>query len=137
MTETKPNLKETRKKKSEKRARNERFYVRVTSEEKQIIERKASMTSAKHGPTYLRELGLEKRIKTTFDHEVLLELGQLKSELGRLGGLVKAWLSPKQTDIGTTQESIDYLANNKPALKDLLRELEMIGSKIEQKVKEI
>ncbi len=131
MEETKP------KKKSEKRARNERFYVRVTSEEKEIIERKASMTSAIYGPTYLRELGLEKRIKTTFDSNVLLELGQLKSELGRLGGLVKAWLSPKQKDIGTTPEAKEYLSNNKPALKDLLRELEMIGSKIEDKVKEI
>ncbi len=125
------------KKKSEKRARNERIYVRVTSEEKAIIEQKASMTSAKYSPTYLRELGLEKRIKTTFDSNVLLELGQLKSELGRLGGLVKAWLSPKQKEIGSTSESIEYLGNNKPALKDLLRDLNLVQSNIEDKVKKI
>ncbi len=131
MAETKP------KKKSEKRIRDPRITVRVSPEEKEIITKKAAMTSAKNPSTYLRELGLEKRIKTTFDSDVLLELGQLKSELGRLGGLVKAWLSPKQKDIGTTQESIEYLANNKPTLKDLLRDLDLIQSKIEDKVKEI
>ncbi len=124
------------KKKSEKRARTERFYVRVTKEEKLIIEKKAAMTS-KHPCTYLRDLGLEKRIKTTIDSEAIFELAQLKSELGRLGGLVKAWLSPKQEDIGTTQESKEYLANNKPALTDLLRDLNLVQSNIEEKVKKI
>ncbi|MCP3873233.1 MAG: hypothetical protein GY699_08790, partial [Desulfobacteraceae bacterium] len=69
--------------------------------------------------------------------QVVLELGKLRSEIGRLGGLVKAWLSPKQEDIGTTPESKEYLDHNKPALKELLRELGFIASRIEDKVKEI
>ena len=124
------------KKKSEKRARTERFYVRVTKEEKALIEKKAATTS-KHPCTYLRDLGTGKRIKTTIDSEAIFELGQLKSELGRLGGLVKAWLSPKQKNIGTTPESKKYLANNKPVLKELLMDLNLIASKIEDKVKKI
>ena len=131
MEESKP------KKKSEKRARNKRIYVRVTQAEKEEIEQKAKLTSAQTAPTFLRNLGLEKRIHSTIDSQVLLELGQLKSELGRLGGLVKAWLSPKQKDIGTTQESKDYLDNNKPALKELLQDLNLVQSKIEDKVKEL
>ncbi len=131
MADTKP------KKKSEKRIRDPRITVRVSHEEKEIIIKKASMTTAKNPSTYLREVGLEKKIKTTFDSQLVLELGKLRSEVGRLGGLVKAWLSPKQKDIGTTPESKEYLYNNKPELKELLRELNFIASKIEDKVKEI
>jgi len=87
--------------------------------------------------TYLREVGLEKRIKSTFDSQVLFELAQLRAEIGRLGGLVKAWLSPKQTDIGVTPESKEYLKNNKPELKTLLRALDMNIIKIEDLVKKI
>ena len=71
MAETKPNLKVTRKKKSEKRKRNPIIPVRVTSEEKEKIIEQA-LKCSKAPSTYLRELGLGKNIKTTFDSQVVL-----------------------------------------------------------------
>ena len=124
------------KKKSEKRQRTELIPVRVSPEEKERIKALAAKCSAAPS-TYLRTIGLERNIKTTFDSQVVIELAKLRSEVGRLGGLVKAWLSPKQVDIGVTPESKAYLDNNKPALKELLRDLDSTVFMIEDTVKKI
>jgi hypothetical protein len=126
----------TPKKRSEKRKRNPRITVRFSPEEIKKIEKKANQCSIPPS-TYLRKTGLEEKIKTTFDSQVVLELGKLRAEVGRLGGLIKAWLSPHQQDIGTTPESKEYLIDNKPVLKELLRDLNLIILKIEDKVKVI
>jgi len=130
MTDTKP------KKKSESRKRTKRITVRFTEEEYTEL-KKLSAQCSQAPSTYLRVVGLNKKIKSTFDSQVIIELGKLRSELGRLGGLVKAWLSPKQTDIGVTPESKDYLENNKPALKALLRDLDSNVFMIEDIVKKL
>jgi len=136
VTETEPNLKVTSKKKSDKRKRDKIIPVRVSPEEYTKIKDlagKCSMTPS----TYLRTTGLEKTIKSTLDSQVIIELAKLRSETGRLGGLIKAWLSPKEKEIGSTTEGRAYLANNKPELKLLLRELDSICTEIEDKVKGI
>ncbi len=125
-----------KKKKSDKRKRTLIIPVRVTPEEKKEIELKSKKCSLA-ASTYLRTVGLEKRIKSTFDSQVLIELAKLRAELGRLGGLVKAWLSPKQTDMGVTPEAKEYLKNNKPALKTLLRELDANVFMVEDVVKKL
>ena len=124
------------KKKSEKRQRNARITVRCSDEEKKILLEKAGQCSLPPS-TYLRKTGLKKRIKTTLDSQVILELAKLRAEIGRLGGLVKAWLSPKQKDIGVTPESKQFLSNNKPDLKTLLEDLSTTASKIEEVVKKL
>ncbi|MBU1343876.1 MAG: hypothetical protein KKE44_02750 [Proteobacteria bacterium] len=127
---------EARKKKSEKRIKGKIIPVRVSAEENEkIIELAAKCSQAPS--TYLRTLGLEKNIKTTFDSQVIIELARLRSEVGRLGGLVKAWLSPHQKEIGNTPEAEEFLENNKPALKILLRDLTATVLLIEDAVKKI
>ncbi len=127
---------EPKRKKSESRKRIKRVTVRLTEEEYKELE-KLSSACSQAPSTYLRIVGLNKKIKSTFDSQVIIELGKLRSELGRLGGLVKAWLSPKQTDIGVTPESKEYLKSNKPALKTLLRDLDSNVFMIEDVVKKL
>jgi len=127
---------EPKRKKSESRKRIKRVTVRLTEEEFAELE-KLSSSCSQAPSTYLRIVGLNKKIKSTFDSQVIIELGKLRSELGRLGGLVKAWLSPKQTDIGVTPESKEYLKSNKPALKTLLRDLDSNVFMIEDVVKKL
>lgn len=136
MTEPEPKIEVTKKVKSTKRKKDKIIPVRVTPEEHKKIEDLAGKCSLAPS-TYLRTVGLEKTIKSTLDSQVIIELAKLRSETGRLGGLIKAWLSPKEKIIGSSPEGKTYLANNKPALKDLLRELDGIISEIEDKVKGI
>lgn len=130
MTEPEP------KKKSEKRKRGKIIPVRVLPEEEERIKDLASQCSMSPS-TYLRTAGLNKTIKSTLDSQVIIELAKLRSEVGRLGGLIKAWLSPKEKIIGSTPEGKAYLSDNKPALKVLLRDMDLIAAEIENKVKEI
>lgn len=131
MTEPEP-----KKTKSEKRKKGKIIPVRVTPEEQERIETLAGKCSMAPS-TYLRTVGLEKNIKSTLDSQVIIELAKLRSETGRLGGLIKAWLSPKEKEIGSTPAGTAYLSNNKPELKDLLRALDGLCSQIEDKVKGI
>jgi len=43
--------------------------------------------------TYLRELGLHHKPKTILDYDAALELVKVNADLGRLGGLLKMWLT--------------------------------------------
>jgi len=42
---------------------------------------------------YLRRLGLGYQLTTTIDQQSILELSKINADLGRLGGLLKLWLS--------------------------------------------
>jgi hypothetical protein len=42
---------------------------------------------------YLRALGLELAIESTIDQRAVLDLLKINADLGRLGGLIKMWLS--------------------------------------------
>ncbi len=68
-------------------------------EEKQRIEaqaERAGMSSAR----YLREVGQGYQIKGVVDYEQVRELARINGDLGRLGGLLKLWLTD---DVRTTQ----------------------------------
>lgn len=68
-------------------------------EEKQIIEglaRRAGMSAAR----YLREVGQGYQIKGVVDYEYVRELARINGDLGRLGGLLKLWLT---NDVRTAQ----------------------------------
>lgn len=52
--------------------------------------------------TYLLHLGLSLRTKTIIDHQRVEELARINGDLGRLGGLLKLWLTddPRAAAVG-------------------------------------
>ena len=124
------------KKRSEKRKRSPMIGVRVTLEEKAIIQKKASQCSKKPG-TYLRDLGLGKTIKSTVDAQAFLEISKLRADLGRVGGLVKAWLSPWEKEIGNNPVAKANLAENRPSLNQLLKNINGLISDIDNKIDDL
>lgn len=61
--------------------------------------------------TFLRSAGLGHRPKSKLDNKVALELLQINGNLGRLGGLLKLWLSEfsgsEVSDIHSVLQKID------------------------------
>lgn len=70
-----------------------KVYV-STSERERIV---ALAKDCRLAPsTLLRTLGLGYQPKSAFDREAVRELGKLNDDQGRLGGLLKLWLSEKK-----------------------------------------
>ncbi len=78
--------------KNETRKGSNPIRVWVTPEEKALIEANARQTG--HSTSaYLRLLGLGYAPKSITDNEKVLELAKINGDLGRLGGLLKLWLT--------------------------------------------
>lgn len=72
--------------------RKQHLRVPVFAQEKGLIEekaRQAGMSVAR----YLREVGQGYRIGGVVDYEQVRELARINGDLGRLGGLLKLWLT--------------------------------------------
>jgi hypothetical protein len=74
--------------------RNVIIKVVVTAAEAAEIKEKAGAARLPLSP-YLRTLGLGWTPKSTLNYQALLELGKVNADLGRLGGLLKLWLSER------------------------------------------
>ncbi|WP_262966151.1 conjugal transfer transcriptional regulator TraJ [Methylobacter psychrophilus] len=68
------------------------IVVRVTPDEKAVIESLAKQTGHSMS-AYLRLLGQGYVPKSIVDHGQVMELARINGDLGRLGGLLKLWLS--------------------------------------------
>jgi hypothetical protein len=80
------------KKREQKPKRRKHIRVPVLEEEDEIITRQAKqagMSTAR----YLREVGQGYELKSTAHCEQVRELAQINGDLGRLGGLLKLWLT--------------------------------------------
>ena len=66
--------------------------------EKATIQAKASAHTLSDS-AYLRTLGLDMPIRSTVDQEAILELAKINGDLGRLGGLLKMWLTNRDRAI--------------------------------------
>ena len=75
-----------------RRKRTQHLRVPVLPEEKEIIEGQArkSGLSVAH---YLRAVGQGFEPRSIIDIEQVMELARINGDLGRLGGLLKLWLS--------------------------------------------
>ena len=75
-------------------ARRRRHHLRVPvfPEEKEIIRQQAKAAGFSMA-RYLREVGQGYKISGFMDYEKVLELFRINGDLGRLGGLLKLWLS--------------------------------------------
>ena len=68
------------------------IVVRVTPDEKAIIESYAQQTGQSTS-AYLRLLGQGYVPKSIMDYGKVMELARINGDLGRLGGLLKLWLT--------------------------------------------
>jgi hypothetical protein len=68
------------------------IYVWVTLQEKMGIQEMAR-TTGNSASAYLRKVGLGYEVKSVLDFEGVGELAKVNGDLGRLGGLLKLWLS--------------------------------------------
>ena len=66
--------------------------VWVLPEEKELIEANAK-TVGKSVSSYLRTVGIGLEVKSLLDHRAVGELAKVNADLGRLGGLLKMWLT--------------------------------------------
>ena len=70
--------------------------VWVTAAEKAAIGEKAGAHSMS-ASAYLRSLGLALPIQSTIDQRAVLEMLKINADLGRLGGLIKMWLTSNES----------------------------------------
>lgn len=77
---------------SNARKRQKKISFRVTEEEAQSIQAIADQCSLSTAD-YCRKLSLGYEPKSTLDAQAIQELAKLNGDLGRLGGLLKMWLS--------------------------------------------
>jgi len=74
------------------RKRHHHLRVPVFPDEKEEIERQARQAGLSVA-RYLREVGQGYEIKGITDYERVRELARINGDLGRLGGLLKLWLT--------------------------------------------
>ena len=106
---------------AETRPRGKRpFKVWVTPGERAQIERLAAATGLS-ASTYLRTLGLTHEPKSLLDAERVGELLKACGDLGRLGGLLKLWLS-EQPGQGAPERDVRALLHSIGELRDQIVE---------------
>jgi len=74
--------------------RDEVLKIRVTAAERAAIDAGAKRVQLSTG-AYLRALGLGHNPPSKVDLQAIRELGMLRADLGRLGGLLKLWLTDR------------------------------------------
>jgi len=81
----------------------QRLKTFVTSEERIVIEQKAKEAGLSVS-AYLRAAALRQKIEPAFNQQAVLDLVKAMADLGRLGGLLKLWLSSKPGEAASTAE---------------------------------
>ena len=84
------------KKKEKTRRESTPVKVWVTPAEKAAIAEKATAHSMS-ASRYLRALGLALPVQSTLDQRAVLDLAKINADLGRLGGLIKMWLTSNES----------------------------------------
>lgn len=80
---------------SETRKKSKVISVRCSLDEFERIEQNASKTSLPTS-TFLRQLALGYEPKSTVDQQAIHRLALLNGDLGRVGGLLRMWLSNEE-----------------------------------------
>lgn len=89
--------------KPQARDRVRRLLVSVNDDERAAI--KAAAIEARMSVSgYLRALGLGHQPKSLFDQEAVLNLLRVSGDLGRLGGLLKWWLTERAGEGAQVQD---------------------------------
>ncbi len=78
--------------KGERRDRQRPLRVVVSDEERARIEQRAAAAGLSVS-AFLRAAGLHQPIRSVLDHEAVIVLAKVNADQGRLGGVLKLWLS--------------------------------------------
>jgi len=107
------------------RDRINRLKVAVSEEERAVIiaNAKAAGLSAS---AYLRAVGLGYEVRSVLDHEHVAEVTRARGDLGRVGGLLKLWLS-ERTGEGAAVEDV----------RALLEQIEAAQLEVREKVRSL
>ena len=76
--------------------------------------------------TYMRNVGLNLPVKSILDYKSVVELLRLKGDMGRLGGLLKLWLSERRGE-GSAVTDVNRV----------LREIREIELEILKKIRQV
>lgn len=104
------------------RPRSQRIDVWVTPEEKKDIEANAANCRSRSISEYLRDLGRGFEPRSRFDQDAIKELITLKADQGRLGGLLKLWLSERPSE-GVRSANVRDVLNQIEACQQQLARL--------------
>jgi hypothetical protein len=95
--------------------------VVVSESERSRIEERARAAGLSVS-AYLRTAGLCYPIRSTFDHATVTELAKVNGDQGRLGGLLKLWLSDRPS-IGAPELEVRLLLEQIVELQGRLAEI--------------
>ena len=88
---------------TEARDRITRLQVGVNPTERAYI-----LANAKAGglsvSAYLRNIGIGYEVRSMLDHEHVMEIMRARSDLGRVGGLLKLWLQERKGEGATVED---------------------------------
>lgn len=107
------------------RKRTQVLHLRVSPEEKAQLQQQAAACSLSVG-AYLRNVGLGTQIQSTLDAQAIGELLKINADLGRLGGLLKLWLTDD-----------DKAAQMEIGIRALLHKIEDTQALLRQKILEL
>lgn len=102
------------------RPRGRPIYVWVSDEERKEIERRANAAHMSLS-AFLRTLGLGHEPRSGFDSDAVLALAKLNADQGRLGGLLKLWLTTRRGE-GARPENVGELLDEIRSLQRRLAE---------------
>lgn len=117
--------------KKHKRIRQKVIQVVVTEDEKRQIEKNAELSNIS-ASQYLRDLGLGHKPKSLIDVMVIQEIRSLKSDMNKVGGLLKLLMSGQTIDPKEIRSTVNGL------LLDFSRNqnsLDILISKVRSKIK--
>lgn len=117
---------------SEKKTRKGSTTIRVCAlpEEKKEIEQNARNVGLSTS-AYLRNVGLGLSVRGVLDQQAVIELSKVNGDLGRLGGLLKMWLSNDERLAVFNQEQL------KASILEALEKISVIQDEMLAKVKQI
>ena len=116
--------------KPQPRRNNQPIRVWVTLEEKAGIAEMAHSTGNSTS-AYLRKVGLGYEVRSVLDYERVGDLAKVNGDLGRLGGLLKLWLSNDKRLAGYT------LGEQRRLLLATLTEIEKNQLKLSEIMKKV
>ena len=103
----------------ERRDRIRRLLVCVSPTERAAIERFAHISGLSVSG-YLRAAGLNHKIQSAYDYHAVRDMVGVAGDLGRLGGLLKLWLTERKGE-GASVPDVNRVLKDALSLQDKLR----------------
>lgn len=104
------------------RDRKRPIKIYVTPLERELLQNQANKCRVRSVGDYLRQVGQGYEPRSRFDQDFIREMMRIKADQGRLGGLLKLWLSEKPGE-GTSVRNVRSVLNQIEATQQQLARL--------------